>query len=128
MLMLMLVVGIKIISWLDKMSDKKEAGKTLAKKFRKELSTIMSKMGFKISVTTKYKYWETDINVTIKEVPKNFPVWEREYSTWDKTEKAKRLRETIESRFESIKENHEFQIYMNLNVMFDSNIPYIEIS
>ena len=49
--------------------------KAFAQKYRSEISPIMNKMGFKVSVTTYKEYYsEGKVIVKVVKVPKDFPV------------------------------------------------------
>ena len=69
----------------------------LGKVFRSEIIPMLKSKGFNLQVATTRKsyYHDGKINVTINKVPTNFPVWVSEYSRWERTKNADRLKKTI---------------------------------
>ena len=104
-----------------------ESAKAFATKYRSELSPIMNKMGFKVSVTTYKEYYdEGKVIVKITKVPKDFPVWSSEYSRYDYTPQAQKLERAVLNRLESLRdENPDDLSDLDYEVMFDRKIPYI---
>ena len=101
--------------------------KAFATEYRKEISPMMNKMGFKVSVTTYKEYYdEGKVIVTITKVPKNFPVWSSEYSRYDFTENADKIKTSITNRLEKIRV--EKDIDLEYEIMFDRKIPYIQLN
>ena len=99
--------------------------KEFATNYRKELQPMMKKMGFNVSVTTFKEYYdEGRVVVTINKVPKNFPVWSSEYSRYDFTNRAEKLKDAISSRLDKI--NAEKQTDCGYEVLFNRSIPYIK--
>ena len=97
--------------------------KEFATTYRKELQPMMKKMGFKVSVTTFKEYFdEGKLIVTINSVPKNFPVWSSEYSRYDFTKRAEKLKDSIALRLDKI--NAEKQTDCSYEVLFNRSIPY----
>ena len=104
-----------------------ETAKAFATKYRSEISPIMNKMGFKVSVTTYKEYYdEGKVIVKITKVPKDFPVWSSEYSRYDQTPRANNVERAILNRLESLRdENPEELAELDYEVMYDRKIPYI---
>jgi len=99
--------------------------KEFTTEYRKELQPMMKKMGFKVSVTTFKEYFdEGKLIVTINSVPKNFPVWSSEYSRYDFTKRADKLKNSISARLDKI--NAEKQTDCGYEVLFNRSIPYIK--
>ena len=107
-----------------------ESAKAFATKYRSELSPIMNKMGFKVSVTTYKEYYdEGKVIIKITKVPKDFPVWSSEYSRYDYTPQAQRLERAVLNRLESLRnENPDDLSDLDYEVMFDRKIPYIKFN
>ena len=107
-----------------------ESAKAFATKYRSELSPIMNKMGFKVSVTTYKEYYdEGKVIVKITKVPKDFPVWSSEYSRYDFTPQAQKVERAILNRLESLRdENPDDLSDLDYEVMFDRKIPYINFN
>ena len=104
-----------------------QEAKAFATEYRKEISPMMNKMGFKVSVTTYKEYYdEGKVIITITKVPKNFPVWSSEYSRYDFTENADKLKTSITNRLEKIRV--EKDIDLEYEVMFDRKIPYTQLN
>ena len=106
------------------------SAKEFAQKYRSEISPIMNKMGFKVSVTTYKEYYdEGKVIVKIKKVPKNFPVWSSEYSRYDFTPQAEKIVTAITKRLEVLRqtENEEWDD-LEYEIMFDRKIPYINFN
>ena len=104
-----------------------ESAKAFATKYRSELSPIMNKMGFKVSVTTHKEYYdEGKVIVKITKVPKDFPVWSSEYSRYDYTPQADKVTLSITKRLESLRnENPDDLSELDYEIMYDRKIPYI---
>ena len=107
-----------------------ESAKAFATKYRSELSPIMNKMGFKVSVTTYKEYYdEGKVIVKIIKVPKDFPVWSSEYSRYDFTPQAQKLEKAIINRLESMRDENPSDLSeLDYEVMFDRKIPYINFN
>ena len=102
-----------------------ETAKAFATKYRGEITPMMKKMGFNVSVTTFKEYYdEGRVVVTINKVPMNFPVWSSEYSRYDFTKRAEKLKDAISSRLDKI--NAEKQTDCGYEVLFNRSIPYIK--
>ena len=100
---------------------------SFATEYRKELSPMMNKMGFRVSVTTFKEYYdEGKVIVKIKKVPKDFPVWSSVYSRYDFTPQAKKIETAISNRLENIKQERDIEL--SYEILFDRNIPYIELN
>jgi|TARA_B100002019_G_scaffold247509_1_gene225932 predicted class III extradiol MEMO1 family dioxygenase len=101
--------------------------KAFAGEYRKEISPIMNKMGFKVSVTTYKEYYdEGKVIIKIIKVPKNFAVWSSEYSRYDFTPQAQKIERAIINRLEGMRdERPEDLAELDYEVMFDRKIPYI---
>ena len=107
----------------------------LGKVFRSEIIPMLKSKGFNLSVATTRKSYYSDgkINVTINKVPTNFPVWKSEYSRWERTENADRLKKTIRDRiYTLISENNsllekddKYALDIDTEVSFGSNIKFI---
>jgi hypothetical protein len=98
--------------------------KKLTAQYRKEIVPMLKKLGFDASVTSKKHYWENEINVIIKKVPQNFPVWKSLYDRYQITTNADRLKSSINSRLESLlKGCSNVRAY----TFFDKKISFIEI-
>jgi len=107
----------------------------LGKIFRSEVIPMLKSKGFNLSVATTRKCYYSDgkINVTINKVPTNFPVWKSEYSRWERTENADRLKKTIRDRiYTLISENNsllekddKYALDIDTEVSFGSNIKFI---
>ena len=107
----------------------------LGKVFRSEIIPMLKSKGFNLSVATTRKsyYHDGKINVTINKVPTNFPVWKSEYSRWERTENADRLKKTIRDRiYTLISENNsllekddKYALDIDTEVSFGSNIKFI---
>ena len=107
-----------------------EKAKAFATKYRSEISPIMNKMGFKVSVTTYKEYYdEGKVIVKVKKVPKDFPVWSSEYSRYDFTPQAEKIVTAITKRLEVLRqtENEEWDD-LEYEIMFDRKIPYINFN
>ena len=80
----------------------------LGKVFRSEIIPMLKSKGFNLQVATTRKsyYHDGKINVTINKVPTNFPVWVSEYSRWERTKNADRLKKTIKDRIDTLIENN----------------------
>jgi len=102
------------------------AAKAFAQKYRGEISPIMNKMGFKVSVTTYKEYYdEGKVIVKIIKVPKDFPVWSSEYSRYDFTSKADKIVTAITNRLEVLRQTEdEDWSDLEYEIMFDRKIPY----
>ena len=99
--------------------------KAFATEYRKELQPVMKKMGFNISVTTFKEYCdEGKLIVKIKKVPKNFPVWSSEYSRYDFTSQAEKLKSSIALRIDKL--IAEKDIDCEYEVLFNRDIPYLK--
>ena len=106
------------------------SAKEFAQKYRSEISPMMNKMGFKVSVTTYKEYYdEGKVIVKIKKVPKNFPVWSSEYSRYDFTPQAEKIVAAITKRLEVLRqtESEEWDD-LEYEIMFDRKIPYINFN
>jgi|TARA_Y100001938_G_scaffold128276_1_gene181922 hypothetical protein len=104
--------------------------KAFAQKYRSEISPIMNKMGFKVSVTTYKEYYsEGKVIVKVVKVPKDFPVWSSEYSRYDFTPQAEKIVTAITKRLEVLRqtENEEWDD-LEYEIMFDRKIPYINFN
>ena len=104
--------------------------KAFAQKYRSEISPIMNKMGFKVSVTTYKEYYsEGKVIVKVVKVPKDFPVWSSEYSRYDFTPQAEKIVPAITKRLEVLiqTENEEWDD-LEYEIMFDRKIPYINFN
>tara|TARA_R100000329_G_scaffold149125_1_gene139162 strand:- start:70 stop:414 length:345 start_codon:yes stop_codon:yes gene_type:complete len=104
--------------------------KAFAQKYRSEISPIMNKMGFKVSVTTYKEYYsEGKVIVKVVKVPKDFPVWSSEYSRYDFTPQAEKIVTAITKRLETLRqtENEEWDD-LEYEIMFDRKIPYINFN
>ena len=107
----------------------------LGKVFRSEIIPMLKSKGFNLSVATTRKsyYHDGKINVTINKVPTNFPVWKSEYSRWERTEKANRLKQTIKDRLKTLvsennsllEKNGDYGMDIDVEVSFGSNIKFI---
>ena len=107
----------------------------LGKVFRSEIIPMLKSNGFnlKVATTRKSYYHDGKINVTINKVPSNFPVWKSEYSRWDRTENANRLKETIMNRLKTLvsennsllENNGDGELDIDTEVSFGSNIKFI---
>ena len=105
-----------------------EKAKAFATKYRNEISPIMNKMGFKVSVTTYKEYYdEGKVIIKVKKVPKDFPVWSSEYSRYDFTPQAKKIETAISNRLEKIREEKALSD-LSYEIMFDRKIPYINFN
>ena len=112
-----------------------ESAAGLGKVFRSEIIPMLKSKGFNLSVATTRKSYYSDgkINVTINKVPTNFPVWKSEYSRWERTENADRLKKTIRDRiYTLISENNsllekddKYALDIDTEVSFGSNIKFI---
>ena len=104
--------------------------KAFAQKYRSEISPIMNKMGFKVSVTTYKEYYsEGQVIVKVVNVPKDLPVWSSEYSRYDFTPQAEKIVTAITKRLEVLRqtENEEWDD-LEYEIMFDRKIPYINFN
>ena len=111
------------------------SAKELGSVFRSEIIPMLKSKGFnlKVSTTRKSYYHDGKINVTINKVPSNFPVWKSEYSRWDRTENANRLKETIMNRLKTLvsennsllENNGDGELDIDTEVSFGSNIKFI---
>ena len=111
------------------------SAKELGSVFRSEIIPMLKSKGFnlKVSTTRKSYYHDGKINVTINKVPTNFPVWKSEYSRWDRTENANRLKETIMNRLKTLvsennsllENNGDGELDIDTEVSFGSNIKFI---
>ena len=107
----------------------------LGKIFRSEVIPMLKSKGFnlKVATTRKSYYHDGKINVTINKVPTNFPVWKSEYSRWERTEKANRLKQTIKDRLKTLvsennsllEKNGDYGMDIDVEVSFGSNIKFI---
>ena len=107
----------------------------LGKVFRSEIIPMLKSKGFnlKVATTRKSYYHDGKINVTINKVPTNFPVWKSEYSRWERTEKANRLKQTIKDRLKTLvsennsllEKNGDYGMDIDVEVSFGSNIKFI---
>ena len=105
------------------------SAKAFAQKYRSEISPIMNKMGFKVSVTTYKEYYdEGKVVVKVTKVPKNFPVWSSEYSRYDFTEQAEKIVSAITNRLEVLRQTDEEWDDLEYEIMFDRKIPYINFN
>ena len=106
------------------------SAKAFAQKYRSEISPIMNKMGFKVSVTTYKEYYdEGKVVVNVTKVPKNFPVWSSEYSRYDFTPNAEKIVTSITNRLEVLRESKdEDWSDLEYEIMFDRKIPYINFN
>lgn len=104
--------------------------KEFATKYRSELSPMMNKMGFKVSVTTFKEYYsEGKVIIKITKVPKDFPVWSSEYSRYDFTPQAQKIEKAIINRLESMRDENPNELSeLDYEIMFDRKIPYIELN
>ena len=106
-----------------------EEAKAFAQKYRSEISPIMNKMGFKISVTTYKEYYsEGKVIVKVTKVPRDFPVWSSEYSRYDFTEQAEKIVSAITNRLEVLRQTDEEWDDLEYEIMFDRKIPYINFN
>ena len=107
-----------------------ETAKAFATKYRSEISPIMNKMGFKVSVTTYKEYYsEGRVVVKVTKVPKNFPVWSSEYSRYDFTPQAQKLEKSIINRLEVLRESKDDDWSdLEYEILFDRKIPYINFN
>ena len=107
-----------------------QEAKQFATKYRSELSPMMNKMGFKVSVTTFKEYYsEGKVIVKITKVPKDFPVWSSEYSRYDFTPQAQKIEKAIINRLEVLRETKdEDWSDLEYEILFDRKIPYIELN
>ena len=107
----------------------------LGKVFRSEIIPMLKSKGFnlKVATTRKSYYHDGKINVVVDRVPSNFPVWKSEYSRWDRTENANRLKETIMNRLKTLvsennsllENNGDGELDIDTEVSFGSNIKFI---
>ena len=105
------------------------SAKAFAQKYRSEISPIMNKMGFKVSVTTYKEYYsEGKVIVKVTKVPKDFPVWSSEYSRYDFTEQAEKIVSAITNRLEVLRQTDEEWDDLEYEIMFDRKIPYINFN
>ena len=106
------------------------SAKAFAQKYRSEISPIMNKMGFKVSVTTYKEYYdEGKVIVKIKKVPKDFPVWSSEYRRYDFTPNAEKIVKAITNRLEVLRESKDDDWSdLEYEIMFDRKIPYINFN
>ena len=106
------------------------SAKAFAQKYRSEISPIMNKMGFKVSVTTYKEYYdEGKVIIKITKVPKDFPVWSSEYSRYDFTPQAQKVERAILNRLESLRDENPDELSdLDYEVMFDRKIPYINFN
>ena len=106
------------------------SAKAFAQKYRSEISPIMNKMGFKVSVTTYKEYYdEGKVVVKVTKVPKNFPVWSSEYSRYVFTPNAEKIVTSITNRLEVLRESKdEDWSDLEYEIMFDRKIPYINFN
>jgi len=106
------------------------SAKAFAQKYRSEISPIMNKMGFKVSVTTYKEYYdEGKVIIKITKVPKDFPVWSSEYSRYDFTPQAQKVERAILNRLESLRNEDPDELSdLDYEVMFDRRIPYIKFN
>ena len=104
-----------------------ETAKTFATKYRGEITPMMKKMGFNVSVTTYKEYYdEGKVIIKITKVPKAFAVWSSEYSRYDYTPQAQKLERAVLNRLESLRnENPDDLSDLDYEVMYDRKIPYI---
>ena len=104
--------------------------KAFAQKYRSEISPIMNKMGFKVSVTTYKEYYsEGKVIVKVVKVPKDFPVWSSEYSRYDFTPNAEKIVKAITNRLEVLRESKDDDWSdLEYEIMFDRKIPYINFN
>jgi len=107
-----------------------EEAKAFATKYRSEISPMMNKMGFKVSVTTYKEYYsEGRVIVKVTKVPKNFPVWSSEYSRYDFTPNADKIVTAIKNRLEVLRETEDEEWSdLEYEIMFDRKIPYINFN
>ena len=106
-----------------------EKAKAFATKYRSEISPIMNKMGFKVSVTTYKEYYsEGKVIVKVTKVPKDFPVWSSEYSRYDFTEQAEKIVSAITNRLEVLRQTDDEWDDLEYEIMFDRKIPYINFN
>ena len=108
------------------MTNNYETAANFGKDFRKEIVPIMKSKGFNLSVSSAKGSYYNDgrLHIKINKVPKNFPVWEDEYSRWQITDNAQKLLSSIEKRIE-IKLNGQLDLSMEFE--YDRNtIPFIE--
>ena len=107
----------------------------LGKVFRSEIVPMMKSKGFnlKVATTRKSYYHDGKIDVIINKVPTNFPVWKSEYSRWERTENADRLKNTIKGRIDTIISNNntvlesggDVSLDIDVSVNYGSSIKYI---
>tara|TARA_B100001250_G_scaffold412278_1_gene443070 strand:+ start:3828 stop:4169 length:342 start_codon:yes stop_codon:yes gene_type:complete len=106
-----------------------EEAKEFATKYRSEISPMMNKMGFKVSVTTYKEYYsEGRVIVKVTKVPKNFPVWSSEYSRYDFTPQAQKIEKAISNRLEKLRTEDDDLTDLNYEILFDRKIPYIKFN
>ena len=100
------------------------SAKELGSVFRSEIIPMLKSKGFNLSVATTRKsyYHDGKINVTINKVPTNFPVWKSEYSRWDRTENADRLKQTIKNRIDTLIENNNRDMEAKDSVVLDIDV------
>jgi len=96
----------------------------LGKVFRSEIIPMLKSKGFNLQVATTRKsyYHDGKINVTINKVPTNFPVWVSEYSRWERTKNADRLKKTIKDRIDTLIENNNRDMEAQDNVGLDIDV------
>ena len=107
----------------------------LGKVFRSEIIPMLKSKGFnlKVATTRKSYYHDGKINVVVDRVPSNFPVWKSEYSRWDRTENANRLKQTINDRLKTlVSENNsilerddKYALDIDIEVSYGKNIKFI---
>jgi hypothetical protein len=107
----------------------------LGKAFRSEIIPMLKSKGFNLKVASSRKsyYHDGKLNVTIDKVPTNFPVWKSEYSRWERTENANRLKQTIKDRLLTlVSENNSllekdgsYALDIDIEVSYGSNIKFI---
>ena len=104
-----------------------ETAKAFATKYRGEITPMMKKMGFNVSVTTYKEYYdEGKVIIKITKVPKDFPVWSSEYSRYDHTPRADKLTMSICKRLESLRDDNPDDLReLDYEVIYDTKIPYI---
>ena len=103
--------------------------KSFATKYRSEISPMMNKMGFKVSVTTYKEYYdEGKVIVKVVKVPKNFPVWSSEYSRYDFTPRAEKIVTAITNRLEKLRDESKDLTDLSYEILFDRKIPYINFN
>ena len=106
------------------MTTNYETAAEFGRDLRKEISPLLKSKGFDIKLsTTKHSYYnEGNLNIKIKKVPKNFPVWVDEYSKWRVTPNAERLVQTIKERIGVLVD----QLDIDVSVDYDKKVPFIE--